>query len=286
MNRTDKSTSVGLTLSAYIALYLITSFALSAFSGAVYNVISLFFKVIRFGLPVLIYHKLTGYVPNTKSRISLNGRGVIEFVFAFSFTAIAVNVVGLLTEKMLSLFGLKMSQNAFSGDVGAFIFMFLSSVLLAAVAEEMLFRGVVMDALEGFSLKVRVLLSAILFSLMHCSFLQMPYAFAAGVVISLFFVRTGSLIYAAALHFASNLLTYVFALLRVVADEKTVNAVTNVVFLILVLLAVTGTIYFILRARNNEKTVRESQLKLKNFFTSGTVIYIVFTMLIALINIF
>ena len=286
MNRTDKSTSVGITLSAYIVLYLITSFALSAFSGAVYNVLSLIFKVIRFGAPVLIYHKLTGYVPNTKSSGRFNGRSVIEFVFAFSFTATAVNVVGLLTEKTLSLFGIKMSQNAFSGDAGEFIFMFLSSVLLAAVAEEMLFRGVVMDALEGFNLNARVLLSAVLFSLMHCSFVQMPYAFAAGAVISVFFVKTGSIIYAVALHFASNLLTYVFALLRAVATEKTVSAVTNAVFLILVSLTVTGAVYFILRARNNEKTERESQLKLKNFFTSGTVIYIVFTLLIALINIF
>lgn len=284
----ERARALGVALSFFILLRLITSVLILAFAGAVYYLLSIVFKVLAFGLPVILYRKMTGRTPKrSRKRRKPSGRGAIEFLFAFSLTATLVNAVGILTEKTAKLFGADISQNSFSRDTGAFVFMFLGSVLFAAVTEELLFRGAVMDALEGTSARARIVISALLFAMMHCNFLQIPYAFAAGLVISAFYLRTRSLAKAVALHLASNALTYLFELLRAFGSAEAVEMASNTVFIALSAIAVCGVVYFVMRLGKEKRgVVCEKKSDIRGFFNVGTVTYLIITLLIAILNIF
>lgn len=282
MSNKNKVEAIGLSLSVYIILYLLTSFVLSALSDAIYTVLSLLFKIVRFGVPVLVYAKLTGYKPDLKA-VKPKGGTLLEFAFAVSFVVTAVNVVGTVTDKLFSLIGINNVQGQIPRDAGALITMFLGSVLLAAVAEEILFRGAVMDALNGFGDKTKIFLSALLFALMHCNLLQIPYSFVAGAIISAFSVRTGSLLYAIAIHFTANAVTYAFTLVRVFSSKKTAEFASDIAFLVFALASLAGIAYFVIKRKKSE--ANEPKFTLKQFFTAGTAIYLSFTLLLSILSI-
>ena len=229
-----------------------------------------------------MYAKLTAYKPDFKP-VKPNGVTLLEFLFATSFVVTAVNVVGTVTEKLLSLIGINNVQGEIPRDAGALITMFLGSVLLAAVTEELLFRGAVIDALDGFSDRAKVLISALFFALMHCNLLQIPYSFVAGAIISVFYIRTGSLVYATAIHFTANAVTYAFTLVRAFSSEKTADIASGTAFWVVALISIAGVVYFMLK-RNKAEAV-EPKFTPKQFFTAGTAIYLSLCLLLSLLNI-
>ena len=71
--------------------------------------------------------------------------------------------------------------------------MFFMAVLVAPVTEELLFRGIILRGLLGrFRPWTAVMLSAMLFALMHMNPWQLIPPFALGVMFGWFYLRTGS----------------------------------------------------------------------------------------------
>lgn len=84
--------------------------------------------------------------------------------------------------------------------------------LIAPVFEEVVFRGVIFDrSREKWGTKSAIFVSAGVFSLMH--FPNLPGPFVVGVVCSLLFLRTGSLITPILLHGLNNILAFSLLLL-------------------------------------------------------------------------
>ncbi|MDE6699206.1 MAG: CPBP family intramembrane metalloprotease, partial [Lachnospiraceae bacterium] len=85
--------------------------------------------------------------------------------------------------------------------------MWLSIILIAfipAVVEEFVFRGLVFGNYKKRNPWKGVLLSALLFGLMHLNINQFSYAFVLGIVLALLNYATGSLIPSIILHFTIN----------------------------------------------------------------------------------
>ena len=61
--------------------------------------------------------------------------------------------------------------------------MFLYACMLGPVAEELLFRGLVLRSLEGYGKRFAIVVSALLFALIHGNLLQLPFAFLTGLVL-------------------------------------------------------------------------------------------------------
>ncbi|MBE6530265.1 MAG: CPBP family intramembrane metalloprotease [Ruminococcaceae bacterium] len=81
---------------------------------------------------------------------------------------------------------------------------FLVICLVPAVCEEFLFRGAILTNLLPFGRSQAVLISALLFGLMHQNFAQFFYAFCAGIVLGLVYERTGNIWSCMLLHFTNN----------------------------------------------------------------------------------
>ncbi len=75
---------------------------------------------------------------------------------------------------------------------------------LPALIEEFCFRGVALGLLRSYGDRFAILVSAALFALLHGKFIQIPFAFALGLVLAYATVRTGSIWPAVITHFCNN----------------------------------------------------------------------------------
>lgn len=85
------------------------------------------------------------------------------------------------------------------------ILLFLLSCVTAPIFEELLFRGVILRAFSKVSINFGILASAFLFAIFHGNIPQAINAFAVGLVLAYFAVKTGSIIPCIILHFVANL---------------------------------------------------------------------------------
>ncbi len=81
---------------------------------------------------------------------------------------------------------------------------FVTTAILAPVAEELMFRGVILRRLSSVSQSFAIFASAIIFGLMHGNFVQAILGFMLGMVFGYAAVKTGSLILPMAGHIFIN----------------------------------------------------------------------------------
>lgn len=82
----------------------------------------------------------------------------------------------------------------------------LCAVIVGPIAEELFFRKAMIDRLSGFHPTDAILLSALLFGLMHGNLTQFLYAFPIGVLFGVIYYRTQNIGYSILLHIAVNAL--------------------------------------------------------------------------------
>ncbi len=88
---------------------------------------------------------------------------------------------------------------------------YLAIGLLAPLAEELVFRGAILKVLLNSRLSVvnAIVVSALLFALVHANPAQMPYAFLIGLLLGWMYWRTGSILPGMAYHWVNNSVAYV-----------------------------------------------------------------------------
>ena len=91
--------------------------------------------------------------------------------------------------------------------------------LLGPVAEELCFRGAVLGGMLRLGCRpwTAVLVSSLLFGLIHFNPAQVPFAFAMGLVLGVLYLRTGSLLLPMLVHVVNNSLSVVQ--IRLMGDE-------------------------------------------------------------------
>ncbi len=89
------------------------------------------------------------------------------------------------------------------------IMSFISIALVPAFCEEFLFRGLILRNLLPYSGKVAIIVSAVMFGLMHQSIYQMIYTTAAGLAMGYIYYKTGSLWCTVLMHFLNNCISVI-----------------------------------------------------------------------------
>ena len=86
----------------------------------------------------------------------------------------------------------------------------LCTAAAPAFIEEFAFRGVTLSILRKFGDMPAIIITALLFGLMHGNFVQIPFAFGIGLALGLITVITDSIWPAVAVHFANNAIAVTF----------------------------------------------------------------------------
>ncbi len=112
----------------------------------------------------------------------------------------------------------------------SFLLNLISTAVLPALIEEMIFRGYILGALRAHGDGIAVVLSAALFGIFHGNVLQLPFAFILGLALGYLMVKTDSIWPAVFLHFTNNALSVTLSFLenRYALDA---NFITSLTFL-------------------------------------------------------
>lgn len=261
----DKMTCLGAALLVQLTLHIIRGGLLDAVSprmvnslllSYIYGVITLVLKLSVFLIPVAVYLRLSGTrlntllapVENKKTEGVSSPRRAIQFAVAASITVNAVNLAGMATEGICKALGIAVTPSVLPDDGVLVVISFLSSVILAPLLEELLFRGVMLNALSPLK-KGDIILCGLLFALMHCSAYPLLYAFVAGCLIAFFTKKTNSLKVAVGIHFINNLLTFVSLAFGFYVSEAARNIFGYLLMAVTVPLAVFGIVMLIKERR-------------------------------------
>lgn len=85
----------------------------------------------------------------------------------------------------------------------------IATAVLPALFEEIALRGYVLGALRPYGDKLAIIVSAVLFGLIHTNIKQVPFAFVLGLVMGWLTVQTNSILPAVIFHFVNNALVTV-----------------------------------------------------------------------------
>ena len=210
----------------------------------------------------------------------------------FRFLGLLCLVIGSQLVAQISDLGLHLLSNALDRPVTDLVgqipvdtlepAMFLYACVLGPVAEELLFRGIVLRTLAPFGRKLAIVVSALLFGLFHGNLLQMPYAFVLGLVLG-YSALQYRLVWPILLHVGNNFL-FVCLLPRLLADLPADTQVFWSWTLILVT-AYLGACLLASKAVAIRDWLRENAIapgQLRTILTTGTILAF---LILAIVNI-
>lgn len=124
----------------------------------------------------------------------------------FTSAQLGAQLMYMLLEFLFNLFGLSIVQSMeAAGGSSDSLSMFLYVGLGAPIFEEIIFRGLVLRSVEPFGKKFAIFASALLFGIYHGNLIQIPFAFAVGLVLGYVTVEH-NIGWAMLLHLFNNLI--------------------------------------------------------------------------------
>ena len=222
---------------------------LLALSGSVGGTLGLVYSCAIYIIPVLIgyYASLrlkakreaeAGVAEEYRNLFAIDTARMRKLLPLVAPSVAIVFSISLITSILLSIFG---ASTPAVEDKGLFV-MLLDHALTPAIFEEIVFRYLPLILIAPYSKRVAVFYSAFCFALIHCSLLQMPYAFVAGVVFMAIDLALGSIWPSVILHFINNAASVIW-----IKYCTTLTASLIFVGVMLALLTISG--YIIYRKR-------------------------------------
>ena len=102
--------------------------------------------------------------------------------------------------------------------------------MVPGFCEEFLFRGAILSNLLPFGRSNAILISSLMFALMHQNPSQLFYTFVAGILLGTVYERTGSIWNSTILHVFNNLISVILTVLSVNAPTATHAVLSNAFF--------------------------------------------------------
>ena len=199
------------TLAVWFALY---SVGLS--DGLAFSISSLLVEIILIPL-VLLYIYVDGSLDRIKEMLKFDS--LKRALFLILAIPIVVTIIDFLLTMIyaitwIGIFGEPSSNTDLGTDWGSssidIAFLFLSVAIVTPIAEELFFRGYVLDAINRkHGDWTAIIWSAMLFGLVHVDPFTMGQAFMGGIIYGWIRMRTGSLLPSIACHMMWNMLALV-----------------------------------------------------------------------------
>lgn len=207
-------------------------------------------------LPFVIINRIMKKHTGVKEALVFERRvGIGSFftaVIAGSGLCMAANIVSSVFIGIMSAFGFTLSSPDVPMPEGTegFLLSFVRVVAVAAMAEELSLRGVVMGNLKKYGDVFAIGASAVLFAIMHGNLVQAPFALMAGFTIGYFTVKTGTLWTGVLIHGANNFISLALSYLLETAGDDAGTLVYAAVIYGLGFIGVISAFAFKRKTRN------------------------------------
>lgn len=232
------------------------------------------------------------------------GKWICAFLIAYAAMYLA-NIVGnIITAIIGSIKGSAVSNDIISIATSNSTFVnLIIMVILAPIAEELLFRKMLVDRTVKYGEGIAVFTSALFFGLFHGNLNQFAYAFVIGGIFAYVYVKTRNVKYTIFLHMLINFMGSVLSLgvIRLAHLEELLSgtlttneemmaylmnnltglAIFMIYFLLIIALVITGIILFAINARKitfekTEDTVPKGKRFITYYINIGMLAFIIF----------
>ena len=231
-------------------------------SGSIQGFVGEAVYYLAFLLPVLIgfysakdlrykREEIAGIAEAEDKLLTFDGKRALKLLPLIAPLVTVIFAISVLTSLLLSLFGVEGSAIENEGLIS----MILAHAVVPALFEELLFRYIPLKLLLPYSRRWCVFYSSLCFALIHCSFLQMPYAFVAGIAFMLLDVAFGSVWPSVILHFVNNSAS-------VIASKYCTGPISMTVFVsTLLVLSIVSLAFVFIKKDSYKKLLRGTLAK-------------------------
>lgn len=208
--------------------------------------------VVYIGAPILIYpaiskRKLKSYV-SFRPRLPRDGAAAVFLCVGLMYFG---QIFSWLMTEFFSSVGINIVYNStteYSG-VLSYVILFVSTAVLPAFLEEIMIRGIVLGELAPYGKSFAIVVSGMLFGLMHMNPVQLPFACIAGVAIAYFVMESGSMWIGVIAHFINNGLSVAQEIMSNELSQTAYNTVSSVIDITVFTLAILSMLYIFSRGR-------------------------------------
>ena len=284
----------------------------------------LYSSILIWGLQVLsmyiigypIFHLMTRYIP--RRDISEKERlGFFELlklaIASQGIMLIGSIVAGIVTDFINAKLGIVV-ENSTSELIGStnVLIVILVVVIIGPIFEELIFRKVFVDIIGKYNIRLAVFISAASFALFHGNITQVIYTFAVGLIFGWVYAKTKNIFYTIFLHMFINFFGSVPSLFIMDSynrlqgmTEEELEAVTDPTilmdlakvsaysFMTYFFIFVGGLLLLSMILKGYFKLPRDGEVKIPFFrklgilfFNRGTIIFVVYSILSIISNLF
>ena len=201
------------------------------------------------------------YIP-TKIIIIFNGKLKIEksknkfksIIIGIPFVALVFTIQTLLTKWIT---GRTMGTEQITTDV-SYLLIFIRLVVVPAIFEELFFRKAILNVSKKFGIGFAIIISSVLFGLIHLNFYQAIGATFAGIIFAIITLKTGSILPSIILHAFANSYSFFTTILWV--DNPLCKKLLNI---FIIGFSIIGLIVAIENFAKNKKQLKEDFITLK-----------------------
>lgn len=165
--------------------------------------------------------------------------------------ALGVSVAGVLLSALVSLFfslfglyPMEFPTGLPSQPLVALLYL-LNMTVLPAVVEELVHRGIVLGSLRRYGDGFAIVISSILFAMLHRNMVQAPNALLLGLLLGYFMVKTNSIFTSMTIHFVNNLIAVLLSIFVENMGDMGAFLVQSALWLVYLAACAAGLIYLL-----------------------------------------
>lgn len=243
------SDKIAALLFCVLTLLLLLDFLSPHLLKNITNLHKILIYLIIFILPLAIYIRLNRYKRKTALKLKFVKIKYLPFILLFGLSTSVI--CALINIGIAALAGGLWNTSAASSTVSfvsqnPFI-MILTTMIMPAVCEELLLRGLALSEYEKYGVTVSVLMTSVVFSLFHASLLTIPSLFIAGVFYAVITHLFKSVYPAIICHCINNALAVYISL----NSDYLAYLLSDVLFAIITVIVLLAVLYLTLRLTEN-----------------------------------
>ena len=206
------------------------------------------------------------------------------------------NIAMSLASSIFDLFGVDYSVDFGDSPKGIFGFLlsFIATAIVPALVEEFACRGIMLGLLKKHGAAFAIVVSSIVFGIMHGNFEQIPFAMLVGLILGYIYVKPECFWTCVTVHFANNAISVILTYLEDFIGVNIQNLIYVVYLIVSMLAALIGAMLiskrdeqqFEIEENNDETETVTLKQKYVWFFTSPAIILFIIVNLLQSLTFF
>ena len=207
------------------------------------------------------------------------------------FVCLASNFVTDVFVNFMDSFGFELTSPEFEmpDDIFSRCVYAVAVAVVPALVEEFAFRGAVMQPLRKYGDGFAIVVSSVVFAVLHGNLIQAPFALISGIGMGYAVCVTNSIWTGVIIHFLNNFYSVVMSfMITDITNEDMLNKIYLLITLSLYAFSILGSVVFVILKKNRKLAKADSLLSIREksgaFFVNAPIIIAFIIMLIQITN--